>query len=331
MREFATTDRLDRRLAAKRLPKAALAEFGAELARFHVGCRPCAASRPATRTRARRRCATSTSSPAISGRAGSASSTLLRAWTERQCASLAPLFARRAAAGAHRECHGDLHLQNLLWRDGKIVAFDALEFDRKLRDIDVVSEAAFLAMDLRAHGRTDLAYEFLNRYLEVGGDYDGVDVLPFYLVYRALVRAKVAAIKRAQSAADGHDAERYSGHGARALRAEEAAARHHARPFRQRQDVRDRRARRPPARDPRCGRISSASACTGSPLRRAPAPRSGPACTPPPRAGAPTPRWPRSRTGCCATVRAPSSMRRSCGAASGSSSCKSRPPTPRAS
>ncbi len=133
----------------------------------------------------------------------------MRAWTERQCASLAPLFARRAAAGAHRECHGDLHLQNLLWRDGKIVAFDALEFDRKLRDVDVVSETAFLAMDLRAHGRTDLAYEVLNRYLEVGGDYGGVDVLPFYLVYRALVRAKVAAIKRAQSAADGHDAERY--------------------------------------------------------------------------------------------------------------------------
>ena len=53
-------------------------------------------------------------------------------------------------------------------------------------------------MDLRAHGRTDLAYEFLNRYLEIGGDYAGVDVLEFYLVYRALVRAKVAAIKQAQ-------------------------------------------------------------------------------------------------------------------------------------
>jgi uncharacterized protein len=55
----------------------------------------------------------------------------------------------------------------------------------------------------------DLAYELLNRYLEVSGDYGGVDVLPFYLVHRALVRAKVAAIKQAQSAADGHDAERY--------------------------------------------------------------------------------------------------------------------------
>jgi predicted kinase len=120
-----------------------------------------------------------------------------------------PVFVRRAGAGAHRECHGDLHLQNLLWRDGKIMAFDALEFDRKLRDIDVISEASFLAMDLRAHGRADLAYEFLNGYLEASGDYPGADALGFYLVYRALVRAKVAAIKRAQSASDGHEAERY--------------------------------------------------------------------------------------------------------------------------
>jgi predicted kinase len=133
----------------------------------------------------------------------------LRAWTERKLTRLGPLFARRAAAGAQRECHGDLHLQNLLWSDGKIVAFDALEFDRKLRDIDVVSEIAFLAMDLHAHGRADLAYEFASRYLEAGGDYGGIDVLPFYRVQRALVRAKVAAIKRAQSAADGHEPERY--------------------------------------------------------------------------------------------------------------------------
>jgi hypothetical protein len=89
------------------------------------------------------------------------------------------------------------------------MAFDALEFDRALRDIDVVSEAAFPTMDLRAHGRSDLAYEFLNRYLEVTGDYDGVEVLRFYLVHRALVRAKVAAIKRAQGGADEHDRDNY--------------------------------------------------------------------------------------------------------------------------
>jgi uncharacterized protein len=207
MREFAATDRLDRRLEGKRLPDAALPEFGARLARFHSSLPPVRGIAPdeigATATR------NIDELQSYLGRGSRREVALLRAWTERQCVRLAPIFVLRAAAGAHRECHGDLHLQNLLWRDGKIVAFDALEFDRKLRDVDIMSEAAFLAMDLRAHGRTDLAYALLNRYLEVGGDYEGLEVLRFYLVYRALVRAKVAAIKRTQTAADGHDAERY--------------------------------------------------------------------------------------------------------------------------
>jgi predicted kinase len=53
-------------------------------------------------------------------------------------------------------------------------------------------------MDLVAHGRPDLAFTFLNRYFETSGDYAGIEVLRFYLVYRALVRAKVQAIKAAQ-------------------------------------------------------------------------------------------------------------------------------------
>ncbi len=205
MREFATAARLDRRLAAKRLPRAALAEFGARLARFHAGLRPvrgvAADEIGATALRNIDELAE------YLDRGSRSKLATLRAWTQLRGARLGALFASRAAAGAHRECHGDLHLQNLLWRDGAIMAFDALEFDRKLRDIDVISEVAFLAMDLHAHERADLSYEFMNRYLEVSGDYRGVDVLPFYLVQRALVRAKVAAIKRAQAAPDerGHD------------------------------------------------------------------------------------------------------------------------------
>jgi aminoglycoside phosphotransferase family enzyme/predicted kinase len=207
MREFPAGDRLDRRLEAQQVPAHALAEFGAELAKFHAGLPRVRGVASAEIGGAALRNVDELASFLGSGKERELA--LLRNWTARRCASLEPIFARRVADGAHRECHGDLHLQNLLLRDGRIMAFDALEFDRKLRDIDTVSETAFLAMDLRAHGRTDLAYEFLNRYLEVGGDYGGVDVLPFYLVYRALVRAKVAAIKRAQSAADGHDSDRY--------------------------------------------------------------------------------------------------------------------------
>jgi aminoglycoside phosphotransferase family enzyme/predicted kinase len=207
MREFPADARLDRRLAAGRLPRDALAAFGERLAQFHEGL-----------PRVRRIDAAALGEAALRnadelgdcvGRGERAAARKLRGWIERGAARLAGVFSGRIADGAHRECHGDLHLQNLLWRDGAVMAFDALEFDRALRDVDVISEAAFLAMDLRAHGRTDLAYEFLNRYLEITGDYGGIDVLPFYLVHRALVRAKVAAIKRAQGGADGHDERRY--------------------------------------------------------------------------------------------------------------------------
>ena len=169
-------------------------------------------------------------------------------------------------------------------------------------------------------GASDLAYEFLNRYLEVSGDYAGVDVLRFYLVYRALVRAKVAAIKRAQAAsATSTTRDRYRRNGARARGARAAAARDHARPFRQRQDVRDRRARQPPAR---AARSLRPRAQTPARARRHGANRlgrSGPALyAAAASASAPMRRWPRSRTGCCATGRTRSSMRRSCAAPSGS-------------
>jgi aminoglycoside phosphotransferase family enzyme/predicted kinase len=208
MREFPAAARLDRKLAAQRVPRGAVAEFGARLAQFHAGLKPIRGVAADEIGKAALRNVDELGTY-LTRRDRRAELATLRAWTERRGMALATVFAQRATQGAHRECHGDLHLQNLLWRDGAIMAFDALEFDRKLRDIDVISEAAFLAMDLRAHGRTDLAYEFLNRYFEITGDYAGVDVLPFYLVQRALVRAKVAAIKRAQGADDAHDHELY--------------------------------------------------------------------------------------------------------------------------
>jgi uncharacterized protein len=93
-----------------------------------------------------------------------------------------------------RECHGDLHARNIVRWDGRLIPFDCLEFDPKLRWIDVMNDAAFLVMDLLSHGRKDLAFAFLNAYLEQTGDYDGVSLLPFYAVYRALVRAMVDSI-----------------------------------------------------------------------------------------------------------------------------------------
>jgi len=112
------------------------------------------------------------------------------------------LLARRRIDGFVRECHGDLHLNNMLLRDGRIELFDCLEFNAALRWGDVMNEVAFLVMDLESHGRRDLARRFLNAYVEHSGDHAGLGVLPFYLSYRAMVRAKVDQLTRIQAGDD---------------------------------------------------------------------------------------------------------------------------------
>ena len=122
----------------------------------------------------------------------------LRLWTEREHDARRDAFARRQREGFVRECHGDLHLGNIAMIDGRLLPFDCIEFNDEFRWIDVMSEVAFLAMDLDDRGRRDLAWRFLNRYLEATGDYAGIPMLRFYLVYRALVRAKVHLMRSRQ-------------------------------------------------------------------------------------------------------------------------------------
>lgn len=122
----------------------------------------------------------------------------LQQWTRAQAARLAPLMLQRRAAGRVREGHGDLHLGNLLWLDGRARLFDAIEFNPQLRWIDTASDIAFLFMDLHAHGLPTLAWRFLNAWLEHSGDYQALARLSYDAVYRALVRAKVAALRGPQ-------------------------------------------------------------------------------------------------------------------------------------
>ncbi len=116
-------------------------------------------------------------------------------WCAARENEFASLFEARKRNGRIREGHGDLHLANLVWLDGAIVPFDCIEFSDDLRWNDVISDAAFLVMDLLHRNCGPLAYRFLNAYLEAGGDYEGLPLLPYYLVYRALVRAKVETIR----------------------------------------------------------------------------------------------------------------------------------------
>ena len=112
------------------------------------------------------------------------------------------LLGRRKQDGFIRECHGDLHLGNITLIDGKVTLFDCIEFNPELRWIDVFSDVAFLIMDLDDRQYRNFAFHFLNAYLQRSGDYQGLGVLRYYRVYRAMVRAKVAMLRRQQSDRD---------------------------------------------------------------------------------------------------------------------------------
>jgi aminoglycoside phosphotransferase family enzyme/predicted kinase len=123
----------------------------------------------------------------------------LRRWTEQDHALHAVTFAERQRRGFIRECHGDLHLGNIALVEGKVTLFDCIEFNDRMRWGDVMADVAFLLMDLQDRGRSDFAWRLLNDYLELTGDYDGVQILRFYVVYRAMVRAKVACFRATQA------------------------------------------------------------------------------------------------------------------------------------
>ncbi|NTW50971.1 MAG: AAA family ATPase [Chlorobiaceae bacterium] len=122
----------------------------------------------------------------------------IRTWTIAEAARLSKVLLDRKAGGMVRECHGDMHTGNMVVWKGKIRIFDCIEFNPRLSVIDVMSDAAFLFMDLQHSGRQGLCWHFLNAYLSKNGDYAGLRVLRFYCTYRAMVRAKVTSIRLTQ-------------------------------------------------------------------------------------------------------------------------------------
>ena len=128
----------------------------------------------------------------------------LRRWTCRALDDLESIVGRRFDDGHVRNCHGDLHLGNLVRLETGLKAFDCIEFSADLRHIDTICDISFLVMDLLSKDQAGLAAVFLNRYLEVTGDYEGVVLLELFTVYRSLVKAKVAVI-RADERASAHE------------------------------------------------------------------------------------------------------------------------------
>ena len=151
--------------------------------------------------------------------------TRLRDWADGEIVRLRPNIERRKSARRVRECHGDLHSENIAMIGGEPVPFDCLEFRDDLRWIDVMSDVGFVCMDLADRGHSRLAHRLLNAYLERTGDVEGLAVLRYYQAYRAVVRGMVTVMQQAPE-------ERASGTISQRARTYFELAEHYSRPRR---------------------------------------------------------------------------------------------------
>jgi aminoglycoside phosphotransferase family enzyme len=106
------------------------------------------------------------------------------------------LLDGRRDSGSVRQCHGDLHLRNIVLLHGRPTLFDGVEFNDRISCTDVVYDLAFLLMDLWRRRLPRHANAVLNRYLVETGEWDAVSLLPLFLSCRAAVRAKTSATAR---------------------------------------------------------------------------------------------------------------------------------------
>ena len=110
-----------------------------------------------------------------------------------QLERLIGLLDARRDGGSVRQCHGDLHLRNIVLLDGRPTLFDAIEFNDEIACTDVLYDLAFLLMDLWRRQLPRHANAVWNGYLAEAGDFGGIPLLPLFLSCRAAVRAKTSA------------------------------------------------------------------------------------------------------------------------------------------
>lgn len=113
--------------------------------------------------------------------------------SRRELARRADALERRRQDGFVRQCHGDLHLRNIVLLDGQPTPFDGVEFNDQIACIDVLYDLGFLLMDLWRRRLARHANVVWNRYLSDSDDLSGLSLLPLFLSCRAAVRAKTSA------------------------------------------------------------------------------------------------------------------------------------------
>lgn len=198
MHQFASEDRLDAVLARGELTLKDIDELAGRIAVYHQEAPQVALTEPlGTSAVVQQAVSDNFTTITATGRlepAWQETFAAVAAWSSGQGGRLAGLIEERRRQGMVRELHGDMHLGNMARFAGDIVIFDGIEFSETLRWIDCMSEIAFLFMDLTVRGAPGFAWRMLSRYLEASGDYEGLEVLWYFACYRAMVRAKIAAL-----------------------------------------------------------------------------------------------------------------------------------------
>jgi aminoglycoside phosphotransferase family enzyme/predicted kinase len=197
MREFSQANLLSQLLLDGKLAEEHMDQLAEELARCHLAAEPVAIDQPWSRFE---RIWSDAMDNFLALRQLLDASfldqlDLLEAHSKSMLLALKDFFEARRTQGKVRACHGDLHLGNIVFFEERVQLFDAIEFNESFRWIDCMSDLAFVLMDLEDHGSRDLANLLLNAYMQHTGDWDGLRVLGSYKLYRALVRAKVAAMR----------------------------------------------------------------------------------------------------------------------------------------
>jgi len=108
------------------------------------------------------------------------------------------LLEARLAAGKVREGHGDLHLAHICVEGPQVddlQIIDCIEFNPRLRCLDIAVDIAFLSMDLDYHGHPAFARRIVDLLTRDLRDPDLPRLVQFFSIYRAHVRAKVACFR----------------------------------------------------------------------------------------------------------------------------------------
>lgn len=204
MRRFAASDTLEARLASGRAGAVELQRLGERIGRFHrehplVDAAPRAMARAFARVLHGNLRATADFCPELFP---PSVHQLLERTLARRLRRQRRELVRRIAAGWGVDGHGDLRLEHVVIEDNpggaepsRVSIVDGVEFNPALRQVDALSDLAFLVMDLQSRGRGDLVPSLLEGYGRV------VDpkVLALFCAYRAHVRAKVAAVSSSET------------------------------------------------------------------------------------------------------------------------------------